>query len=140
MRPSVLDARRRSWTTVSCTNSTNSTYVWDIESLEKRNLRRGSQVREVPVRDIIRPLEKVRSNDVEKVAALCESIKLHGLLEPIDVLEVENAATGKKTVYGFSGCHRFAAYRILSEQDTKFTKIPCRVRPATVQTLKMHMM
>lgn len=42
-------------------------------------------------------------------------------------------AAGK--YYGFSGCHRFEAFQRL-EKDT----IPCRVRKANQQTLRMHLM
>lgn len=49
------------------------------------------------MKDIRRPLALTRTNDTAKVEALMESIKQHGLKEPIDVLEVE----GK--IYGFSG-------------------------------------
>jgi uncharacterized ParB-like nuclease family protein len=37
--------------------------------------------------------------------------------------------------YGFSGCHRYAAHLLLG-----LPTIMCFVRPATRQTLKMHMM
>jgi sulfiredoxin len=37
--------------------------------------------------------------------------------------------------YGFSGCHRYAAHLLLG-----LPTILCFVRPATRQTLKMHMM
>ena len=83
----------------------------------------------MPVAQIRRPLGKVRSNDQEKVEALKASIKEHGLLEPIDVLEVDGV------IYGFSGCHRFQAHTELGLETIK-----CRVRPATRATLKMHMM
>ncbi|KAI7841848.1 hypothetical protein COHA_004377 [Chlorella ohadii] len=49
--------------------------------------------------------------------------------EPIDVLEVD----GK--IYGFSGCHRFEAHVRLGREQ-----ILCRVRKATPQVLKFHMM
>lgn len=67
--------------------------------------------------------------DQEKVDALKVSIEEIGLLEPIDVLEVE----GK--YYGFSGCHRFQAHQELGKET-----ILCKVHKATPQILKMHMM
>lgn len=67
--------------------------------------------------------------DQEKVEALKESISEFGLFEPIDVLEVEGI------YYGFSGCHRFQAHQELGKE-----KILCKVRNATKQTLKFHLM
>lgn len=67
--------------------------------------------------------------DQEKVEALKESISEFGLFEPIDVLEVEGI------YYGFSGCHRFQAHQELGKE-----KILCKVRKATKQTLKFHLM
>ena len=52
-----------------------------------------------------------------------------GLQEPIDVLEVDGQ------IYGFSGCHRYEAHVKLG-----LPTIRCRVRKASQQTLKMHMM
>ena len=52
-----------------------------------------------------------------------------GLQEPIDVLEVDGQ------IYGFSGCHRYEAHVNLG-----LPTILCRVRKASPQTLKMHMM
>jgi sulfiredoxin len=66
--------------------------------------------------------------DEEKVEILKKSIEKIGLLEPIDVLEVE----GK--YWGFSGCHRFQAHQELGRET-----ILCRVRKATPTTLKFHM-
>lgn len=47
----------------------------------------------------------------------------------IDVLEVEGE------IYGFSGCHRYEAHQRLG-----LPTIRCRVRKATREVLKMHMM
>ena len=55
---------------------------------------RPANVREVPVAEIRRPLGRVRSNDQSKVDALKRSISEHGLLEPIDVLEVNGVIYG----------------------------------------------
>ena len=38
-------------------------------------------------------------------------------------------------IYGFSGCHRFEAHQRLGKET-----IRCRVRRASQQTLKMHLM
>lgn len=86
-------------------------------------------MREVPVAEIRRPLAQVRSNDQAKVDALKASILEHGLLEPIDVLEVDG------TLYGFSGCHRYQAHFELGMET-----IWCRVRVGNKTALKMHMM
>ena len=67
--------------------------------------------------------------DPEKVAALMRSIQEIGLQEPIDVLEVEGQ------IWGFSGCHRYEAHVRLGREE-----ILCRVRKATPQVLKFHMM
>ena len=50
-------------------------------------------------------------------------------MEPIDVLEVDGV------IYGFSGCHRFQAHKELGKET-----IMCRVRKATPQVLRYHMM
>ena len=87
---------------------------------------------ELPVSAIRRPLGKTRANDQAKVKWLMESISERrglGLQEPIDILEVDGA------YYGFSGCHRYEAHVKLG-----LPTIRCLVRPATKQTLKMHMM
>ncbi len=84
------------------------------------------RVQEIPMAKIRRPLP--RSNDQEKVTALMESISQIGLLEPIDVLEVEGE------YYGFSGCHRFEACQRLGHQT-----IRCNVRRAPRSVLKMHL-
>lgn len=67
--------------------------------------------------------------DKEKVDVLKQSIAEIGLLEPIDVLLVDGV------YYGFSGCHRFQAHQELGKKT-----ILCRVRRATKQTLKYHLM
>ncbi|KAG2485654.1 hypothetical protein HYH03_015626 [Edaphochlamys debaryana] len=84
---------------------------------------------ELPVAAIRRPLGRTRGNDQDKVAALMESIQQIGLQEPIDVLDVDGV------YYGFSGCHRFEAHQRLGRE-----MILCRVRKATKEVLKMHMM
>ncbi len=48
---------------------------------------------ELPVAAIRRPLQRTRSNNQEKVQALMESIEVRGLVEPIDVLEVDGEAS-----------------------------------------------
>jgi len=83
---------------------------------------------ELPVGMIRRPLARSRANDPEKVKWLAESIAEIGLLEPIDVLEVE----GK--YYGFSGCHRYEAHQQLGKEFIK-----CNVIKSTQQTLMMHL-
>jgi sulfiredoxin len=86
-------------------------------------------IRDIPVAAIRRPLAKARANDQAKVQWLMESIAKIGLQEPIDVLEVDGQ------IYGFSGCHPYEAHVKLGLET-----IRCRVRKATQQTLKMHMM
>lgn len=103
-----------------------SKYAWTFKEDNKRNDR---FVQELPLTQVIRPFEKTRSNNEEKVVALMESISDIGLQEPIDVLDVE----GK--YYGFSGCHRYEAHKRLGLENIK-----CRVRKATKSVLRLHMM
>lgn len=103
------------------------TYEWDLSS--KKYDPKDPQIVELPVRKIRRPLQGSRSNDQAKVDALKDSIEQVGLLEPIDVLLVNGE------YYGFSGCHRYQAHQELGKET-----IICRVRKATEQTLKFHMM
>ncbi|MEB3828257.1 sulfiredoxin [Phormidium sp. CCY1219] len=84
------------------------------------------RIEEIPIDKIRRPLP--RTNDPEKVAALMESIGQVGLLEPIDVLEVDGQ------YYGFSGCHRYEACQRLGHET-----IRCKVRRAPRSVLKMHL-
>ena len=125
-------------------------YGWDLSY--KRYSKDDRKIKEIGLTEIKRPLQGSRSNgtrnltstwsyfcngsctrhcssDQEKVEALKESISEFGLYEPIDVLEVEGI------YYGFSGCHRFQAHQELGKE-----KILCRVRKATKQTLKFHLM
>ena len=67
---------------------------WNIGELQSKLLLDQPNVREVPVAEIRRPLGRVRSNDQSKVDALKRSISEHGLLEPIDVLEVNGVIYG----------------------------------------------
>ncbi|MBW4493072.1 MAG: ParB N-terminal domain-containing protein [Oscillatoria princeps RMCB-10] len=84
------------------------------------------RIEEIPLKEIRRPLP--RENDQAKVAALMQSIKEIGLLEPIDVLEVDGQ------FYGFSGCHRFEAVQRLGCET-----IRCKVRRATRSVLQAHL-
>lgn len=102
-------------------------YGWDLSS--KNDFSNDKRVKELPISSIRRPLGGVRKNDQEKVDILKESISKIGLLEPIDVLEVDGI------YYGFSGCHRFQAH-----QELGCEKILCRIRKATPTILKYHMM
>ena len=90
---------------------------------------RQARVMDLPVAAIRRPLAKTRANDQAKVQWLMQSISDIGLQEPIDILEVDGV------YYGFSGCHRYEAHQKLGLETLR-----CLVRPATKQTLKMHMM
>lgn len=110
------------------------TYVWQTDAQAQAQARAkiaaDPRVRAVPLASIRRPLARSRTNDPEKVAALAASIDACGLLlEPIDVLEAEDGA-----LYGFSGCHRYEAHVVLGRET-----ILCRVRKATVETLKAHL-
>lgn len=102
-------------------------YSWKLDA--KPNPHKRGDLVDLPVTVIRRPLGRTRSNDQEKVQALMQSIQEIGLKEPIDILEVD----GK--YYGFSGCHRYEAFQKLGIE-----KIPCKVRKANQNTLKMHMM
>lgn len=108
-------------------NDREGRYGWDLSS--KKYDTEDPQIVELPVRKIRRPLQGSRSNDQVKVDALKSSIEKIGLLEPIDVLLVNGE------YYGFSGCHRYQAHQELGKET-----ILCRVRKATEQTLKFHMM
>ncbi|MFQ6539531.1 MULTISPECIES: sulfiredoxin [Aphanothece] len=81
----------------------------------------------LPLAAIRRPLE--RSLDEAKVAALMASIAAEGQREPIDVLEVDGQW------WGFNGCHRVAAHERLG-----LPTIQARIRRATPQVLRMHML
>lgn len=84
------------------------------------------RIAEIPTNQIRRPLP--RQTDPAKVAALMTSIQAEGLLEPIDVLEVDGE------YYGFSGCHRYEAHQRLGKET-----IRCRVRRAPRSVLRMHL-
>lgn len=102
-------------------------YAWNLDG--KPNPHKRGDLMQLSVTAIRRPLGRTRSNDQDKVQALMDSIEEIGLKEPIDILEVD----GK--YYGFSGCHRYEAFQRLGIE-----KIPCKVRKANQNTLKMHMM
>ena len=68
---------------------------WDLQ--QRNDWSSDRLVRWLPVASIRRPLQGARSNDPERVAALAKSVEEIGLLEPIDVLEVEGQ------YWGFSG-------------------------------------
>ena len=90
---------------------------------------------DLPISAIRRPLGKSRSNDAAKVAALADSIREHGLREPIDVLAVRvGPGDDDFAYYGFSGCHRYEAHQRLGIEA-----IQCRVRIVSAATLRMHM-
>ena len=113
-------------------------YGWDVEEVKAayhsvdhpsppNTTNNDPFVKSLPISLIRRPLP--RSNNQEKVEILKKSIQEIGLLEPIDVLEVDGQ------YYGFSGCHRFQAHQELGKET-----ILCRVRKATPQILRYHMM
>ena len=84
------------------------------------------QIKEIAIAKIRRPLP--RATDQEKVATLMKSIQEMGLLDPIDVLEVEGQ------YYGFSGCHRYEACQKLGLET-----IRCKVRQAPRSVLQKHL-
>ena len=94
-----------------------------MNNLELRS--KKMQIKELKVEQIRRPLPK--QTDRQKVERLAESIAQKGLLEPIDVLEVEGQ------YYGFSGCHRYEAHQMLGKDTIK-----CRVRRAPLAVLRSH--
>ncbi|KAL4519550.1 hypothetical protein Ndes2526B_g01863 [Nannochloris sp. 'desiccata'] len=111
-------------------NQAAEKFGWEVDATSRLPDFSGDrQVMELPVAAIRRPLQGVRTNNQEKVEALKQSINKVGLLEPIDVLEVD----GK--YWGFSGCHRFQAHQELGKET-----ILCRVWKATPAVLKFHMM
>ncbi|XP_010260604.1 PREDICTED: sulfiredoxin, chloroplastic/mitochondrial [Nelumbo nucifera] len=88
----------------------------------------GPMILELPLDKIRRPLMRTRANDPEKVKDLMESIRVIGLQEPIDVLEVDGV------YYGFSGCHRYEAHQRLG-----LPTIRCKIRRGTKETLRHHL-
>ncbi|GAQ83495.1 sulfiredoxin [Klebsormidium nitens] len=94
----------------------------------KRIPRLRIEIMELPIEYIIRPLQKTRKYDQEKVQGLADSIAEIGLQEPIDVIEVDGQ------YYGFSGCHRFEAHLLLGKPT-----ILCSVRKGTQRTLRDHL-
>lgn len=84
------------------------------------------QIKELRVDVIHRPLPK--QTDPIKVKQLARSIAKEGLREPIDVLEVDGR------YYGFSGCHRYEAHKLLNKPT-----IQCRVRRAPASVLRSHL-
>ena len=85
------------------------------------------RVATLPLASIRRPLQ--RTLDEAKVAWLMESIAAEGQREPIDVLDVDGQ------LWGFNGCHRVAAHERLG-----MTTITARVRRATPEVLRLHML
>ena len=81
----------------------------------------------LPLSSIRRPLQ--RSLDEAKVQALMASMAAEVQKEPIDVLEVAGR------LWGFNGCHRVAAHERLG-----LATIHCRVRRATPEVLRLHML
>ncbi|PIA41575.1 hypothetical protein AQUCO_02200190v1 [Aquilegia coerulea] len=88
----------------------------------------GPVILELPLDKIRRPLMRTRSNDPHKVQELMDSIRVIGLQEPIDVLEVDGV------YYGFSGCHRYEAHQRLG-----LPSIRCKIRRGTKETLRHHL-
>jgi uncharacterized ParB-like nuclease family protein len=81
----------------------------------------------LPLAAIRRPLQ--RSLDEQKVCSLMASIEAEGLREPIELLEVDGL------FWGFNGCHRVAAHERLG-----LTTIRARIRRATPQVLRLHLL
>ena len=85
------------------------------------------RVATIPLAAIRRPLARVL--DPAKLERLTAAIAAEGQQEPIDVLEVEGQW------WGFNGCHRVAAHERLG-----LTTIRARIRRATPEVLRMHML
>lgn len=129
-RPAPVRKWRTGRTMFACkTSSADAAEKYDWKLDRKPSPHSRGDLLEIPVTAIRRPLGRTRSNDQDKVQALMDSIQEIGLKEPIDILDVD----GK--YYGFSGCHRYEAFQRLGIE-----KIPCKVRKANQNTLKMHMM
>lgn len=107
-------------------------YGWDVARPTPVEVGRadgaGPRIVQVPLTAIRRPLTRATGDDDAKVAALALSMAAHGLKEPIDVLDCEGA------LWGFSGCHRYAAAAALG-----WPTILCRVRRVSRGTLAMHL-
>ncbi|MGB3533486.1 MAG: sulfiredoxin [Microcoleaceae cyanobacterium] len=84
------------------------------------------KIQEIAIAKIRRPLP--RATDQNKVETLMKSISEMGLIEPIDVLEVDGQ------YYGFSGCHRYEACQKLGLET-----IRCKVRQAPRSVLQKHL-
>lgn len=84
------------------------------------------RVESVQLDSIRRPLQS--SLDQQKLEELVQSIRVEGLREPIDLLEVDGQ------LWGFNGCHRVAAHRRLG-----LSTIRARIRRATPRDLSLHL-
>ncbi|KAL2630319.1 hypothetical protein R1flu_015005 [Riccia fluitans] len=109
-------------------NGSSAPPAGDQDGAASGKAAKGPKIIELPLEKIRRPLLRTRNNDPEKVKDLMASISEIGLLEPIDVLEVEGV------YYGFSGCHRYEAHRKLG-----LPTIRCKVRKGTKDTLRHHL-
>ena len=81
----------------------------------------------MPIESINRPHESVI--DEQKVAELMRSISEIGLQEPVDLIEFE----GK--YYGFNGCHRYTAHKLLGRKT-----IEANIRQVDRATFRLHLM
>jgi sulfiredoxin len=120
----------RTWTTAQ---AADAAYGWSEEASKQllSSTPPNARIIDLPLTAIRRPLAGSRADDELKVEALAASIMLHGLREPIDVLE---CPPGSQRYFGFSGCHRFAAMKKLGKE-----KVRCRVRGVSEATLRMHL-
>ena len=90
------------------------------------------QVYDVPISDIIRPLESVVLSG--KVDSLCSTIETNpGEVPPVTLLWVKGES-GSNYFFGFGGCHRYNAYKKLGKET-----IPAILQESTLENLKSMM-
>lgn len=89
-------------------------------------------VYDVPISDIIRPLES--TVDKAKVESLCLTIQQNPSEVPPVTLLWLNGESGSDYFFGFGGCHRYEAYKKLGRET-----IPSVLQKSNISSLKAMM-